>query len=74
MSRRKYFPIYRIHNMAEFETAINGKNPVEWFTWRGKTTHYSVLISLQYRVLQNAIYNGDIWIAKKKEEFYSEYE
>ena len=62
MSKRMYEPSVQIGSMSEFAQCGS-----EWFIWHGKTTHRAVLISLQYRVLENAINNGYVWTAKRKE-------
>ena len=37
-----------------------------WYKWNGRTTHRSVLISLQYRTLLNSIRAGRIYVAERR--------
>lgn len=56
-----YEPSIQIRSISDFDLCGS-----EWYIWNGKTTHRAVLISLQYRVLENAINSGRIWMAKRK--------
>lgn len=63
MSKKLYHPLKQVTNISEFESArLSGWY---WFSWNGKTTHISVLISLQYRVLESIISSGRLWFAVK---------
>lgn len=63
MSKSMYKPGKRIETISEFDQCES-----LWYKWNGKTTHRSVLISLQYRTLLNAIINGRIYIAERKKD------
>ena len=58
MSKAKYKQGKQICTISDFDN--NGKR---WYKWNGKTTHRSVLISLQYRTLKGFILNGMIYEA-----------
>lgn len=59
----KYTQGKRITSISEFDSCES-----LWYKWNGKTTHRSVLMSLQYRTLLNSIKNGRIYTAERKEE------
>ena len=63
MNSSKYTRGKRITSISEFDACES-----LWYKWNGKTTHRSVLMSLQYRTLLNAIRNGRIYTAERKEE------
>ena len=58
-------PIYKqgkqIKSIAEFDQCES-----LWYKWNGKTTHRSVLISLQYRTLKLAIIGGRLFVAERE--------
>ena len=58
MTRPKYKQGKQICSISEFNACEN-----LWYKWNGKTVHRSVLISLQYRTLLNAIRLGLIYKA-----------
>ena len=62
MSKSKYRQGKRIKTISEFDQCES-----LWYKWNGKTTHRSVLMSLQYRTLLNAIINGMVYIAYREE-------
>lgn len=59
MSKSKYKRGKIINSISEFDACPN-----LFYKWRDKTVHRSVLISLQYRTLLNAIISGTIWTAE----------
>lgn len=61
MSKARYKCGEKILSIAQFESSKS-----QWFKWRGKTTHRSWLISLQYRTLKGAIDGGVLYEAKLK--------
>lgn len=61
MSKAKYKQGKQICSISEFDQCES-----RWYKWNGKTTHRSVLISLQYRTLLNAIIAGRIYVAERK--------
>lgn len=63
MSKAKYKKGEQITDISEF-AACDG----EWYKWRDKTVHRAFLISLQYRVLDNAIKGGIIFRAERAGE------
>jgi hypothetical protein len=63
MSKAKYTQGKQINTISEFDQCES-----LWYKWNGKTTHRSVLMSLQYRTLLNAITNGRLYTAERKEE------
>lgn len=63
MSKAKYECGEQIISIAQFEASKS-----QWFKWRGKTTHRSFLISLQYRTLKYIIDGGFLYEAKLKNE------
>lgn len=63
MTKGKYKQGEIIHTISEFDQCES-----LWYKWNGKTTHRSVLMSLQYRTLLNAIINGMLYVAERKEE------
>ena len=63
MSKTKYKQGKQICTISEFDYCES-----LWYKWNGKTTHRSVLVSLQYRTLLNAIIAGRIYVAERKEE------
>ena len=60
MSVSKYIAKEQIKSISEFDEC-----PSLWYKWNGKTTHRSVLMSLQYRTLLNAIIRGCIYVAER---------
>ena len=63
MSKSKYKQGKLINTISEFDQCES-----LWYKWNGKTTHRSVLMSLQYRTLLNAIIAGRIYTAEREEE------
>jgi len=63
MSKAKYTQGKQINTISEFDQCES-----LWYKWNGRTTHRSVLMSLQYRTLLNAITNGRLYTAERKEE------
>lgn len=63
MSKRKYEKGKRIDSISEFSFCES-----QWYIWREKTTHRSILTSLQYHTLEQFIKHGMIWVAKKIED------
>lgn len=63
MSKSKYKQGEQIRSVSEFDGC-----PSLWYKWNGKTTHRSVLMSLQYRTLLNAIINGRLYVADMRGE------
>jgi hypothetical protein len=61
MSKARYERGEQIISIAQFEASKS-----QWFKWRGKTTHRSWLMSLQYRTLKRVIDGGDLYEAKLK--------
>lgn len=61
MSKSMYTQGRRIESISDFDQCES-----RWYKWNGKTTHRSVLISLQYRTLLNAIMAGRIYVAEKR--------
>ena len=61
MSKSKYTQGRRIETISDFDQCES-----LWYKWNGKTTHRSVLISLQYRTLLNAIIAGRIYVAERR--------
>jgi hypothetical protein len=59
----KYKQGKRICSISEFDACES-----TWFKWNGKTSHRSVLISLQYRTLMNTINAGRLYTAELIEE------
>lgn len=60
MTKPMYKQGRRIQSISEFDQCES-----LWYKWRGKTTHRSVLISLQYRTLLNAIMQGSVFTAER---------
>ena len=67
MSKPKYKRGKKINSISEFDAC-----PKLFYKWRDKTVHRSVLISLQYRTLLNAIISGTIWTAELIDEMEDE--
>ena len=63
MSKSKYKQGKLINTISEFDQCES-----LWYKWNEKTTHRSVLMSLQYRTLLNAIIAGRIYTAEREEE------
>ena len=63
MSKPKYKQGKQIRSISEFDEC-----PSLWYKWNGKTTHRSVLISLQYRTLLNTIIGGRLYVADMRGE------
>jgi len=61
MSKSMYTQGKRIETISEFDQCES-----LWYKWNDKTTHRSVLISLQYRTLLNAIVAGRIYVAERR--------
>lgn len=61
MSKSMYTQGKRIETISEFDQCES-----LWYKWNGKTIHRSVLISLQYRTLLNAIISGRIYVAERR--------
>lgn len=59
MSKARYKQGKQIRSMQEFVTCRS-----LWYKWNGKTSHRSVLISLQYRTLLNTIIDGRLYTAE----------
>jgi len=64
MNSSKYTQGKRITSISEFDACES-----LWYKWNGKTTHRSVLMSLQYRTLLNLIKNGCIYTAEAPPRF-----
>lgn len=63
MSKAKYKQGKRIYSIEGFEAC-----GYTWYKWNGKTTHRSVLMSLQYRTLLDSIVNGRLYTAELIDE------
>lgn len=63
MSKAKYKQGKQICSISDFDNS--GK---QWYKWRSKTVHRSVLMSLQYRTLKGYILSGVIYEADMMEE------
>lgn len=63
MSKSKYKVGKRIVSISDFDSCES-----LWYKWNGKTTHRSVLISLQYRTLLNTIVNGRLYRAERMDD------
>lgn len=61
MSKSMYAQGRRIETISDFDQCGS-----LWYKWNGKTTHRSVLISLQYRTLLNSIMAGQIYVAERR--------
>ena len=59
----KYKQGKRICSISEFDACES-----TWFKWNGKTSHRSVLMSLQYRTLLGLITRGFIYIAERRQD------
>lgn len=59
----KYKKGKRINTISEFDQCES-----RWYKWNGRTTHRSVLISLQYRTLLQTIISGRLYTAERIEE------
>ena len=59
----KYKVGKRIETISDFDHCES-----LWYKWNGRTTHRSVLMSLQYRTLLQTIINGRLYTAERKEE------
>lgn len=59
MSKAKYKQGKQITSISDFDACEK-----RWYKWNGKTVHRSVLISLQYRTLLQAIIAGRIYEAE----------
>lgn len=55
----KYKQGKQICSISEFDACES-----TWFKWNGKTSHRSVLMSLQYRTLMNTINAGRLYTAE----------
>lgn len=62
MSKSKYKQGRQIQSISDFDACES-----QWYKWNGRTTHRSVLISLQYRTLLNTIINGRLYVAERSE-------
>ena len=58
MSKAKYKQGKQICSISQFDQCEK-----LWYKWNGKTTHRSVLMSLQYRTLLHTIMNGRLYEA-----------
>ena len=67
MSKSRYKQGKQICSISEFDTCES-----LWYKWNGRTTHRSVLISLQYRVLLNTILSGRLYTAELIDKAESE--
>ena len=67
MSKSKYKQGERINTISEFDAC-----ECLWYKWNGKTTHRSVLMSLQYRTLLETIIAGRLFRAERKEDVVSD--
>ncbi len=61
MSKSMYEQGRRIETISDFDQCES-----IWYKWNGRTTHRSVLISLQYRTLLNSIIAKRIYVAERK--------
>ena len=61
MSKSMYKQGRRIESISDFDQCES-----LWYKWNGRTTHRSVLISLQYRTLLNSIMAGRIYVAERR--------
>lgn len=61
MTKAIYEKGRKILSISDFDTCES-----LWYKWNGKTVHRSVLLSLQYKTLQDAISYDRVFIAKKK--------
>lgn len=61
MSKSMYLQGRRIETISDFDQCES-----LWYKWNGRTTHRSVLISLQYRTLLKFIMAGRIYIAERR--------
>lgn len=61
MSKSMYAQGRRIETISDFDRCES-----LWYKWNGRTTHRSVLISLQYRTLLNSIMAGRIYVAERR--------
>lgn len=61
MSKSMYAQGRRIETISDFDQCES-----LWYKWNGRTTHRSVLISLQYRTLLNSIIAGRIYVAERR--------
>jgi hypothetical protein len=61
MSKSMYAQGRRIETISDFDQCES-----LWYKWNGRTTHRSVLISLQYRTLLKSIMAGRIYVAERK--------
>lgn len=61
MSKSMYAQGRRIESISDFDQCES-----LWYKWNGRTTHRSVLISLQYRTLLNSIIAGRIYVAERR--------
>lgn len=62
MSKAKYTQGKQIKTISEFDECCS-----LWYKWNGRTTHRAALMSLQYRTLLNAITNGRLYTAERKD-------
>ena len=60
MSKRKYKQGKQINTISEFDQCES-----LFYIWNGATRHRSVLISLQYRTLLQAIIQGRLFVADR---------
>ena len=61
MSKSMYAQGRRIETISDFDQCES-----LWYKWNGRTTHRSVLISLQYRTLLNSIKAGRVYVAERR--------
>ena len=60
MSKPMYKKGRRIESVSDFDQCES-----LWYKWNEKTVHRSILISLQYRTLLNAIIGGRVFVAER---------
>lgn len=65
MSKSMYAQGRRIETISDFDQCES-----LWYKWNGRTTHRSVLISLQYRTLLNSIIAGRVYVAERRTDEY----
>lgn len=63
MSKSMYAQGRQIETISDFDQCES-----LWYKWNGRTTHRSVLMSLQYRTLLNSITKGRLYVAVMRGE------
>ena len=61
MSKSMYTQGRQIETISDFDQCES-----LWYKWNGRTTHRSVLMSLQYRTLLKSIIEGQIYVAERR--------